>query len=155
MKQRSKNFVVFIIAMMLSFSPVCAFANEINNPAPLSITSGLGLDEDEEDQDVTFDDSRMVYGETAPFAEISVIVSRMDSEGVMLEDYNDALEVGSLGIFSTVLPLELGTNYIEITVTGEDYDEETYCYEVKRKPQEVKEELKSMIALPGLMPKYE
>ncbi|WP_304507096.1 hypothetical protein [Anaerotignum sp.] len=153
MKQRSKNFVVFMIAMMLSFSPVCAFADEINNPAPFSITSGLGFNED--DQDVTFDDSRMVYGETAPFAGISVTVCRMDSEGVMFEDYNDTLEVGSLGIFSTVLPLELGTNYIEITVNGEDYEEETYCYEVKRKPQAVKEELKSMIALPGLMPKYE
>lgn len=152
MKQRNKNFAVFMIVLLLSISPVNAFADEINNPAPLSITSGLGFDEDA--QDVTFDDSRMVYGEATPFSNISVTVCRMDSEGAMFEDYSDAMEVGSLGIFSMVLPLELGTNYIEITVTSQGYDEETYSYEVKRKPQAVKDELKSMIALPGLMPKY-
>jgi hypothetical protein len=137
---------------MLSISPVSAFADEIKNPTPLSITSGLIIDE--EVQESTFDDSRMVYGETVPFADITVTVCHMEWDGSMLEDYRDDFEVGSLGIFSMSLPLNMGTNYIEITVTDEEHDEATYSYELKRKPQAVKDELKNMIALPGLMPKH-
>ncbi|MDD3393900.1 MAG: hypothetical protein EOM28_00615 [Clostridia bacterium] len=149
MKQRNKGFAVFIIALLLSFSPVCAFAEEIDNPAPISITSGLSFDQ--ECPEATFDDSRMIYGETLPFADISVTVCRKDADGVLFEDYNTELTVGSLGIFSMVLPLELGTNYIEIIVNGEDYDEASYNFEIKRMPQRVKEELKNMMALPGFM----
>jgi hypothetical protein len=146
------HFAIFIIVLMLSISPVSAFADEIKNPTPLSITSGLIIDE--EVQESTFDDSRMVYGETVPFADITVTVCHMEWDGSMLEDYRDDFEVGSLGIFSMSLPLNMGTNYIEITVTDEEYDEATYSYELKRKPQAVKDELKNMIALPGLMPKH-
>ncbi|KXL51818.1 hypothetical protein CLNEO_27900 [Anaerotignum neopropionicum] len=152
MKRRILSFTMFFIVLLFSISPVCAFADEINNPVPLSITSGLN--ENEEGQEATFDDSRMVYGETVPFADITVTICRRDGEGIMLEDYRNDFEVGSLGIFSMTLPLKLGTNYIEIMVSGDDYDEAVYIYELKRKPQAVKDELKSMIALPGLLPKF-
>ncbi len=152
MKHRSMRFI-FIVVLMLSISPISAFADDIKNPAPFSITSGLNIDE-EETQEATFDDSRMVYGEALPFADITVTVSRMNWDGSMLEEFRDDFEVGSLGIFSMSLPLNMGTNYIEITVTDEEYDVATYSYELKRKPQSVKDELKNMIALPGLMPKH-
>lgn len=147
MKQRNKSFAVFIISLLLSFSPVCAFAEEIDNLAPISITSGLSFDQ--QCPEATFDESRMIYGETVPFANVSVTVCRKDADGVLIEDYNAGLTVGSLGIFSMALPLELGTNHIEIIVNGKGYDEASYNFEIKRMPQKVKDELKNMMALPG------
>jgi len=147
MKQRNKIFAIFMAVFFFSFSPLYAFAEEIDNPAYISITSGLVFDED--GQEATFDSSRMVYGEAEPNTQISVVICRKDSEGDMIEEYNEDLEVGSLGIFSMGLPLELGINYIELTVNCENYDETIYNFEIKRMSQTVKEELKSMIALPG------
>lgn len=148
MKQRNKFMAILIIMLIFSFSPVCAFAGETCNPAPISITSGLVFEE--ERQDATFEDSRIIYGETMPFADITIVISRKDGEGNLLEDYSESFEVGSLGIFSTSLPLKLGTNYINLTVSSEGYDDSTYSFEIKRMPQKVKEQLKNMIALPGL-----
>ena len=153
MKQKSKFMAVLIIMLLVSFSPVCAFAQETGNPAPISITSGLVVEE--ERQDATFEDSRIIYGETTPFAEISISISQKDGEGNPIEDYSESFEVGSMGIFSTSLPLKLGTNYIELTVSSECYDDATYRFEIKRMPQKVKEQLKNMIALPGFGQKPE
>lgn len=148
MKQKSKLIAVFVMMLFLSFSPVCAFAQEICNPTPIAIYSGLIFEE--EKQDATFEDSRIVYGETIPFADISVIVSRKDAEGNTLQDYSESFEVGSLGIFSISLPLKLGTNYIDLSVSSQCYDNATYSFEIKRMPLSVKEQLKTMIALPGI-----
>lgn len=148
MKQKSKLIAVFVMMLFLSFSPVCAFAKEICNPTPIAISSGLIFEE--EKQDATFEDSRIVYGETIPFADISVIVSRKDAEGNTLQDYSESFEVGSLGIFSISLPLKLGTNYIDLSVSSQCYDNATYSFEIKRMPLSVKEQLKTMIALPGI-----
>ncbi|HBF65032.1 MAG TPA: hypothetical protein DDW34_03860 [Clostridium sp.] len=148
MKQKSKLIAVCVMMLFLSFSPVCAFAQEICNPTPIAISSGLIFEE--EKQDATFEDSRIVYGETIPFADISVIVSRKDAEGNTLQDYSESFEVGSLGIFSISLPLKLGTNYIDLSVSSQCYDNATYSFEIKRMPLSVKEQLKTMIALPGI-----
>lgn len=148
MKQKSKFIGVFVMMLFLSFSPVCAFAQEICNPTPIAISSGLIFEE--EKQDATFEDTRIVYGETIPFADISVMVSRKDAEGNTLQDYSENFEVGSLGIFSISLPLKLGTNYIDLSVSSQCYDAATYSFEIKRMPLSVKEQLKNMIALPGI-----
>ena len=50
-----------------------------------------------------------------------------------------------MGLFSVTLPLERGSNYIEMTAGGE-----TQQVVVKRVSQTVKTQLKRMIALPGL-----
>ncbi|WMI81469.1 hypothetical protein [Anaerotignum sp. MB30-C6] len=147
MEWRNKIFAMLLALLLFSFSPVYAFASEIENPAPISITSGLVFDED--GQDATFDSSRMVYGEAVPYSQISVTICGKDGDGDMQEEYSEDLEVGSLGIFSMSLPLELGTNYIELTVNCQNFDEAIYHFEVKRKPLKVKDELKSMVALPG------
>lgn len=152
MKQRNKIFAIVMFVLLFSFSPVCAFADEIKNPAPIAITSGLVFDED--GQEATFDSSRIVYGEAVPYTQIHVTICRKDAEGQLLEEYCEDMEVGSLGIFSMVLPLELGTNYIEFTVSCGNYDKVTYNFEIKRKPQTVKDELKSLIALPRLIQNY-
>lgn len=148
MKHRSKCIAVFVMMLLLSFSPVYTFAQEFCNPTPIAISSGLTFEE--EKQDATFEDTRIVYGETIPFADISVIVSRRDAEGNTLQDYSDSFEVGSLGIFSIALPLKLGTNYIDVSVSSQCYDNATYSFEIKRMPLSVKEQLKNMIALPGV-----
>lgn len=152
MKLRKRILTIFMFILILSFTPVFAFADEIENPAPISITSGLVFDED--GQEATFDSSRMVYGEAVPCTQISVEIFHLDGEACMIEGYNEDLEVGSLGIFSMVLPLELGTNYIQLTVNCEGYDEAIYDFEIIRKPQTVKEELKSLVALPRLIQSY-
>ncbi|MBQ5588861.1 MAG: hypothetical protein IIU70_01790, partial [Anaerotignum sp.] len=53
--------------------------------------------------------------------------------------------VGSLGIFSVTLPLENGTNYINMQANGESQQ-----MAVKRVPLTVKKQLQRLIALPGL-----
>ncbi len=151
MKLKNRLFAVVLSIFLVSFSPVFAFANETNPPAPLSITSGLVVEE--EVQDATFEDSRVVYGESLPFGDISVLVFRRDTEGNLLEDYNENLEVSSLGMFSVALPLKLGTNYVEFTVSGESYEDATYNFEIKRMSQRVKNELQTMVALPGAVKK--
>ena len=65
----------------------------------------------------------------------------------MLEIYKDTITVGSMGLFSTTLPLERGNNYIAMTVAGESGKTEAV---VKRIPQTVKSQLQRMIALPRL-----
>ncbi|WP_352399510.1 hypothetical protein [Anaerotignum sp.] len=152
MELKNKFVAFFMFMLLFSFSPLSAYANAIDNPAPLSISSGLVFDEDR--QEATFDSSRMVYGEAVPCTQIAVSICRKDSEGKLLLEYNEDYEVGSLGIFSMVLPLELGTNYIEFVVNCKNYDEATYNFEVIRKSQTVKEELKSLIALPRLIQGY-
>ncbi|WP_313526563.1 hypothetical protein [Anaerotignum sp.] len=152
MKLKNKLVTMLMFVLLFSFSPVSAFADEIDNPAPISISSGLVFDTD--GQEATFDSSRMVYGEAVPCTQIAVTICRKDSEGKLLQEYNEDYEVGSLGIFSMVLPLELGTNYIEFVVNCENYDETTYNFEVIRKSQTVKEELKSLIALPKLIQSF-
>lgn len=153
MDQRKKLFAIVMAVFMLSFSPVCTFADEIENLAPITITSGLVFEE--EGQEATFESSRMVYGEAIPCTQVSVQIWSRDEEGCMAEEYYEDLQVGSLGIFSMILPLELGVNDIELTVNSEGYDEAIYFFEINRKSQTVKEELKTMVALPGFIETYE
>ena len=147
MKMKNKLFAVAFGIMLIALSPVLAFADITSKPAPLSITSGLIVEE--EKQDATFEESRMVYGEALPFGDISVLVCRRDAEGNLLEDYTENFEVSSLGMFNVSLPLKLGTNYIAFQVSSESYNDATYNFEIKRMPQKVKDELKAMVALPG------
>lgn len=141
MKAYRKKLVGVILAAVFCFSPVSAFAAETS----VTITSGLDLESDE--IECTFDESRLLYGEAKPDTEITFIVSKLDRYGEMEEVYGETITVGSMGLFSTTLPLEKGNNYIAISVSGEDSTTEVV---VKRIPQTVKSRLQRMIALPGL-----
>lgn len=141
MKAYKKKLVGLILAAAFCFSPVSAFAAE----APVTITSGLDMESEE--IECTFDESRILYGEAKPGAKITFTISKLDRFGKMVECYTNTITVGSLGLFSTTLPLERGNNYIAITVEGNDGTTEVV---VKRIPQAVKSQLQRMIALPGL-----
>lgn len=133
-----------LLAMCICAAPVSAFASEPS----VTISSGLELDADTTES--TFDDNRIVYGEAAPDTEITFTVSRMNSWGEETEIYQDTLTVGSMGLFSTTLPLEKGNNHITLTAVenGEETMQETVV--IKRVSKTVKQQLQRMIALPGL-----
>ncbi|MGN1230773.1 MAG: hypothetical protein ACI4TP_02635 [Anaerotignum sp.] len=140
MKAYRKKLVGLVLAATFCFSPVSAFAAE----SSVNITSGLVLNQDE--VECTFDESRLLYGEAAPGAKITFTISKLDRFGQRVQVYTDTITVGSMGLFSTTLPLERGNNYITMTVEGEDTSAEVV---VKRVPKTVKTQLKRMIALPG------
>lgn len=145
--KRQNKYIAFFLVLFLSLSPVSAFADEIENPTHVCITSGLDLSA--EGRETTFDRCRLVYGEAAPETTIDVSVSRTDGVGDRVEEYQESLVVGSLGIFSLNIPLEMGTNYITLTASAEGYDTISYEVQVKRYSQQVKRELQTMVALPG------
>lgn len=151
MIQRKRIFAICMALMLCVFSPMAVFADETKNAVPISITSGLVFDESI--QDPTFQSSRVIYGEALPFSEVCVDIFRKDGSGNMLNTYNQELQVGSMGIFSMTLPLELGTNYIELTASCEGFDETTHSFQISRKSQKVKEQLKGMVALLGSIEK--
>ncbi len=142
MKAWKKKGVAMLLAMSVCAAPVSAFASSVN------ISSGLNLEMDAAES--TFDDSRIVYGEAAPDTEITFTVSRLNHWGKAVEIYEDTITVGSMGLFSTTLPLEKGNNYI--TLTAVEDGEETVQEEVviRRVSKTVKKQLQRMIALPGL-----
>lgn len=139
MKAYRKKGIGILLAMFLCFSPVSAFAADTG----VTITSGLHLAST--DVECTFDDSRIVYGEAKPNTKIVFTVSKMNRFGQMVELHKNTVTVGSMGLFSTTLPLERGNNYI--TMKANDGTEKTV---VKRIPKTVKTQLQKMIALPGL-----
>ncbi len=144
MKAYRKKLIGILLAAVCCFSPVSAFAAETEANHSLTITSGLELECEE--TECTFDDSRIIYGEAAPDTCITVTISQMDRFGEWEEVYSESLIVGSLGLFSTVFPLEMGYNHIVMAIAEEAAVETV----IKRVPQDVKTQLQRMIALPGL-----
>lgn len=140
MKAYRKKLIGLILTAAFCLFPVSAFA-----AAPLTITSGLEMESDE--VECTFDESRILYGEAKPDAEIYVTISKMNRLGTLVEVYTETITVSSVGLFSITLPLEKGCNYITMTVAGEEGKTEAV---VKRVPQTVKNRLQRMIALPGM-----
>ena len=139
MKAYKKKLIGILMAMMFCFSPVSAMAAEM----PVTISSGLNMETKE--VECTFDADRIVYGEAAPGTKVVFTVSKMNRFGDMVELHRNTVTVGSMGIFSTTLPLERGNNYINMKAEGE-----TQQVIVKRVSQTVKTQLQRMIALPGL-----
>lgn len=144
MKAYQKKAIGAILTAIFCFSPVSAFAAE-----GLTITSGLTLESEE--AECTFDESRILYGEAAPYSNIAISVSQEDAAGELQEIYSDEVAVGSLGLFSASFPLEMGCNYITLEVVQENAAEEEKIEAViKRVSCDLKTQLKKMIALPGL-----
>ncbi len=146
MKTYQKGLLGMILALFCCFSPVHALAAEPS----LTITSGLAMEEEE--TECTFQDSRVVYGEATPYADILCTITQPNAAGELEEVYSDSLTVGSLGLFSTTLPLEMGYNHITIALTQTEDAEPEIVLEtvVKRVSSDVKTQLQRMIALPGL-----
>lgn len=148
MKAYGKKMIGLMLTAVFCLSPVSAFAAETEAEPSLTITSGLELESEE--TECTFDDSRVIYGEAAPETEITFTISQMDKYGELQEVYSDHFTVSSLGLFSAAFPLEMGYNYITMTMERNDLEEKIIETVVKRVPQDVKTQLQQMIALPGL-----
>lgn len=146
MKKQMKNLLGVFIAALVCFSPVSALAAEPDTP--VSITSGFDLECEE--AECTFDDARIVYGEAEPDTWITFQVSVPDQNGEPEEIFSEQFSVGSLGLFSATLPLEMGHNYVTMTAVLDGLNETTVEVAIKRVPQKVKKQLQRMIALPGV-----
>ena len=60
------------------------------------------------------------------------------------------VRVGSMGIFAATIALEMGYNYVTLTAEQDGYDTVSDTATIKRLPQQLKKELQTMIALPGV-----
>ena len=139
MKRQMKKWLGIFAAAFICFSPVSALAAETDTP--LTITSGLDLECEE--AECTFSEARIVYGEAEPDTWIT-------QNGEPEEIFSDEFSVGSLGLFSATLPLEMGYNYVTLTAELDGSDETAVEVTIKRVPQKVKKQLQRMIALPGM-----
>lgn len=139
MKAYKKRMLGMVMAMLFCFAPVSVSAEEL----PVTISSGLDMEAEE--VECTFEEARIVYGEAAPGTEVVFTISRMDRFGKLVEQQEECVTVGSMGLFSVTLPLEKGNNYIEMKADGK-----TEQIVIKRVPQTVKTQLKRLIALPGM-----
>ena len=135
-----------LMAMIFCFSPVSVSAAEAQTQ--VTIASGLNLESAE--MECTFDDSRIIYGEAAPNTKITFTVSKLNRFGVMVELYADTVTVGSMGLFTAILPLERGNNHITMIAESSGLEKSIEHVVIKRVPQTVKQQLQKMIALPGL-----
>lgn len=145
MKLHKKKITGLLLAALICFSPVSAFAAE----TPVMVSSGLNLESTETES--TFDAQRTIYGEAKPGTQINVSVSSKNAEGEMKETQHQDLTVGSLGIFSTTIDFVLGYNYVTLTAVKDGYETSSSTVIVKRVSQKIKKELQSMIALPGII----
>ena len=143
-----KRLFGFLLAGVICCSSVSAFAAEIENQTPVSITSGLDLER--EDTESTFDSSRTISGEAQPDTTITVSVSRKNADGDMVVSDEQEVRVGSMGIFAATIALEMGYNYVTLTAEQDGYDTVSDTASIKRLPQQLKKELQTMIALPGV-----
>lgn len=145
MQLNRKSVVGLLLIAILAISPICAFAQPLS-PTPIYFTSGF--DAEAEGIETTFQECRTIYGEAEAGTIVDVAVYKKDADGEYVEKYREELEVGSLGIFCSSIPLWMGRNYVEITAWAEDYEEVYYELTIKRLSEEVRQELKNMIALP-------
>ena len=85
-------------------------------------------------------------GEAKPGTDITFTVSKMDRFGNMVETHKENRNCRLYGLFSETLPLSRGNNYISFAAEGEDKTTTV----IKQVPQQVKNQLQRMIALPGM-----
>ncbi len=93
-----KRLFGLVLAGLLCFSPVSAFAAEVT---PITVSSGIDLYQEETES--TFDSSRTIYGEAKPNTKVSVSVSCKDANGDMSVVSAQEVTVGSMGIFAAPL----------------------------------------------------
>lgn len=144
MKRYQKRILGILAAGLIFCTPVSVLAAD----TPLTITSGFDWEGNQTQS--TFSESRTIYGEAKPNTQITVSVSRKDSAGEMQTASVEQVTVGAMGIFAATVGLDMGYNYVTLSAQKEGYDEVSHTMVVKRLPQQLKQELQSMIALPGL-----
>jgi hypothetical protein len=101
----------------------------------IKITAGLT-----KEQEVTFDKVRNIAGE-AKEGTVLVFKVYQDKEQEDKETYSQS--VGASGLFSQLINLKVGKNYIEIKVEQEN-NEQVFLFEISRKKEEIKKELEEV-----------
>lgn len=103
----------------------------------IRITAGL-----KKEQEVTFDKVRNISGEAAEGTKLVFKVYKEEQEGQEeIESYSQS--VGASGLFSQLIELKEGKNYIEIIVKQEDKSK-IFIFEIDRKKEEIKKELEEV-----------
>lgn len=101
----------------------------------IKITAGLT-----KEQEVTFDKVRNISGE-AKEGTLLVFKVYQDKEQQDEESYSQS--VGASGLFSQLINLKEGKNYIEIRVEQNE-NEKVFLFEINRKKEEIKKELEEV-----------
>lgn len=106
----------------------------------IRITAGL-----KKEQEVTFDKVRNISGEAAEGTKLVFKVYKEEQEEIEeieeIESYSQS--VGASGLFSQLIELKEGKNYIEIIVKQEDKSK-IFIFEIDRKKEEIKKELEEV-----------
>ncbi len=176
MQDRCKKWYMGLLALVLCvlMFPTFAYAAE---EVPLTITSGLelldtmkrvGVDtdaleivvaevvapedlEEEAKPQVTFEKNRMIYGEALAGTVITLEVEQMTEDGDWELQYLEEQTANSFGMFVFTMPLEVGRNQITLLAELEGYDSVCYQLQMERIAEEIKEQLKVLVALPSAM----
>lgn len=139
-----KKIAVLLVMALICFAPVSAYAT---SNTPLTVSSGLNIHTKETES--TFDAHRIIYGEAEPGTTVTVAVNRKNTKGAMQTVSSQHIIVGSMGIFSVTMDLDLGYNYINLSAKKQGHSEVSHTVTVKRLSQQIKKDLQKMIALPG------
>lgn len=114
------------------------------------ITGGIDVLKTSE---TTFDATRLISGTAQKGASVVINIykptfnEKLEKELILLETY--ALTVGSTGIFSQVIDLSVGENYITVDASKETAHS-AFSTTIKRKESTIKSALEQCIALPGV-----
>ncbi|WP_317855462.1 hypothetical protein [Chakrabartyella piscis] len=177
MKKKLKKWKIALLtlAFCMCMFPTFAYAAE---EAPLTITSGLELHEelkrvdvDLEDLEIavaevvasedletegikpqiTFEKNRMIYGEALAGTVVTLEVEQLNDDGEWELHYSGEQTANSFGMFVFTMPLEVGRNQITLLAELEGYDSVCYQLQMERISEEIKEQLKVLVALPSVM----
>lgn len=168
---------MLLLILCCAMFPTLVYAGDLEE-TPLTITSGLELHETQkrvgaeldalevivaevvEDMDeetialkpqMTFEKSRVIYGEALSGTNITLLVEQLDEDDEWTLVYAGEQTANSLGMFSFVMPLEVGKNQITLLAELEGYDAVCYQMQVERISEDVKEQLKALVALPAMI----
>ena len=135
--------IVFVFMLCFSALLACpaAYAKEADTDS-FEITSGLDFSKDSVS---TFDDTKTISGTANKDTEIKIEVYSVNNDNMSLtNDY--ALTVGVSGIFSQIIDLSLGENFVIVSSGSSDSDKAEIT--VNRKTQAVKKALENGVYLP-------
>lgn len=177
MQMKWMKKMILVVGLCLFMFPSFAYAADMEE-TPFAIISGLelhetnkrvGMDESAvevvvaevvEDVDAeavlpkpqaTFEKSRVVYGEALAGTNITLLVEQLDEEENWVLTYAEEKTANSFGLFSFILPLEVGRNQITLIAELPEYESVCYQLQMERISEDVKEQLKALVALPGLV----
>lgn len=156
--RRYLYMAVFVFAFVMLFSTTQASANTVTDSNVsakaygaeseqesgildleiIKITAGLT-----KKQEVTFDKVRNISGEAKEGTSLVFYVYQDEKEKEKEQKESYSQSVGASGLFSQLINLKEGKNYIEIVVKQQD-KKDTFIFQIDRKKEEIKKELEDV-----------